>query len=90
MGIPARPVTNFESAHDADANRAIDYYYDLEDEIVEEKSGDSVWCVCLCVCARNCLAGLSHSHDTTPTTPHHAPTISLDLHVTMCQSRSQI
>ena len=43
MGIPARPVTNFESAHDADANRAIDYFYDLEDEMVEEKSGDSIW-----------------------------------------------
>ena len=45
VGIPARPVTNFESAHDANFNRAIDFYFDQNDEIVEEKSGDSIWSV---------------------------------------------
>ena len=45
IGIPARPVTNFESAHDANLNRAIDFYYDVNDEVVEEKSGDSIWLV---------------------------------------------
>ena len=45
VGIPARPVTNFESAHDANSNRAIDFYFDLNDEVVEEKSGDSIWSV---------------------------------------------
>ena len=43
IGIPARPITNFESAHDSDSNRAIDYFYDKDDNIVEEKSGDSIW-----------------------------------------------
>ena len=43
LGIPARPITNFESAHDADFNRAIDYYYDRNDNKLPEKSGDSIW-----------------------------------------------
>lgn len=43
LGIPARPVTNFESAHDGDANRTLDRYWDLQDELVEEKSRDSIW-----------------------------------------------
>ena len=43
IGIPARPITNFESAHDSDSNRAIDYFYDKDDNFVEEKSGDSIW-----------------------------------------------
>lgn len=43
LGVPARPVTNFRSAHDANANRAIDYYYNHRDMPVEEKSDDSVW-----------------------------------------------
>ena len=43
IGIPARPVTNFESAHDGDFNRAIDYYFDRNDKMIEEKSSDSIW-----------------------------------------------
>lgn len=43
IGIPARPITNFDSAHDADFNRAIDYYFDKNSEPIPEKSGDSVW-----------------------------------------------
>lgn len=47
IGIPARPVTNFESAHDSDGNRALDRYWDLQDEIVDDKSNDSIWYVYL-------------------------------------------
>uniref|UniRef100_A0A1X7TBY3 Transglutaminase-like domain-containing protein n=1 Tax=Amphimedon queenslandica TaxID=400682 RepID=A0A1X7TBY3_AMPQE len=43
IGIPSRPVTNFESAHDADFNRAIDYYFDRNDKMIEDKSNDSIW-----------------------------------------------
>lgn len=43
LGIPARPITNFQSAHDADANRAIDYFYDNKDKPLDDMSGDSVW-----------------------------------------------
>ena len=43
IGIPARPITNFESAHDADSNRAIDYFYAADGNFLEGKSGDSVW-----------------------------------------------
>ena len=50
VGIPARPVTNFESAHDANFNRAIDFYFDLNNEVVEEKSGDSIWSAMSCDC----------------------------------------
>ena len=45
LGIPTRPVTNFESARDTNANRAIEFYYDLNDEAVEEKSNDFIWWV---------------------------------------------
>ena len=43
IGIPSRPITNFESAHDADFNRAIDYYYDKNNTMIEDKSNDSIW-----------------------------------------------
>lgn len=42
LGIPARPITNFSSAHDADANRAIDYYFDEQGRPLD-LSSDSVW-----------------------------------------------
>ena len=43
LGIPARPVTNFESAHDGDGNRVMDRYWNMKDELDEDKSHDSIW-----------------------------------------------
>lgn len=43
VGIPARPITNFQSAHDSDFSRSIDYYYDKNNKMVSELSSDSVW-----------------------------------------------
>ena len=46
VGIPARPITNYDSAHDTEANKTIDYYYDKDWNIIEDKSADSIWYVC--------------------------------------------
>lgn len=43
LGLPARSVTNFNSAHDTHFNRAIDKYFDENGE--ELSSGDSIWSV---------------------------------------------
>ena len=47
LGIPTRPVTNFQSAHDGEKNRAIEKYYTLNGEAYEPSdegpSHDSVW-----------------------------------------------
>lgn len=43
LGIPSRPITNFESAHDSEFNRAIDYFYDENDKMIGDLSGDSIW-----------------------------------------------
>ena len=43
LGIPSRPLSNFASAHDTQANRAIDYYYDESYNPISHLSGDSIW-----------------------------------------------
>lgn len=43
MGIPARPITTYVSAHDTEANKTIDYYFDKDWNLIEDKSADSIW-----------------------------------------------
>ena len=43
LGIPARPITNFASAHDTDANRSIDFYFDSKNKPLDDLSSDSIW-----------------------------------------------
>ena len=43
LGIPCRTITNFESAHDSDANLTLDYHFNEEDEPMEELNDDSIW-----------------------------------------------
>ncbi|XP_069594602.1 protein-glutamine gamma-glutamyltransferase Z-like isoform X1 [Ranitomeya imitator] len=43
LGIPARVVTNFESAHDSDGNLTIDEYYDITGKRISTNNRDSVW-----------------------------------------------
>ncbi|XP_069102902.1 LOW QUALITY PROTEIN: hemocyte protein-glutamine gamma-glutamyltransferase-like [Argopecten irradians] len=43
LGLPARSVTNFASAHDTDVSITIDYHFDEEGKPMEEFNGDSVW-----------------------------------------------
>ncbi|XP_065911871.1 protein-glutamine gamma-glutamyltransferase K-like [Dysidea avara] len=43
LGIPARPITTFGSAHDTEANKTIDFYYDKYWNFLEDKSSDSIW-----------------------------------------------
>ncbi|XP_038056774.1 protein-glutamine gamma-glutamyltransferase K-like isoform X2 [Patiria miniata] len=41
VGIPARTITNFSSAHDADANCLLDYHFDKDGKSLN--TADSVW-----------------------------------------------
>nr|WVH01984.1 protein-glutamine gamma-glutamyltransferase K-like isoform X3 [Halisarca dujardinii] len=43
LGIPARPITNFASAHDTDANRSIDFYLDSSYKAIDHLTNDSIW-----------------------------------------------
>ena len=43
MGIPARSVTNFSSAHDTDVSMTIDDHYTVNLEPLEPLNRDSVW-----------------------------------------------
>ncbi|XP_022249455.1 annulin-like [Limulus polyphemus] len=43
LGIPARSVTNFSSAHDTHNSLTIDYFFDDEGEPIERLNIDSIW-----------------------------------------------
>ncbi|XP_075702989.1 protein-glutamine gamma-glutamyltransferase 5-like [Rhinoderma darwinii] len=43
LGIPARVVTNFESAHDTNFSLTVDEYYDETGKKLEPVQGDSIW-----------------------------------------------
>ncbi|XP_022103026.1 protein-glutamine gamma-glutamyltransferase K-like isoform X2 [Acanthaster planci] len=43
LGIPARSVTNFASAHDTDNSLTIDRYYDENGERMKQYESDSIW-----------------------------------------------
>ncbi|XP_050397106.1 annulin [Patella vulgata] len=43
LGIPARSVTNFSSAHDTDGSVSIDIYFNSDGFIEEKRNVDSVW-----------------------------------------------
>lgn len=43
LGIPARSVTNFASAHDTDGSITIDTFFNKNGEEMEELNNDSVW-----------------------------------------------
>lgn len=45
MGIPARSVTNFASAHDCDGSITIDAHWTPEGQPLDELNSDSVWSV---------------------------------------------
>ena len=43
IGIPARSVTNYDSAHDTDKTMTIDKFIDEEGEMIDDLNNDSIW-----------------------------------------------
>lgn len=43
LGIPARLITNYSSAHDNNANLQLDFFLDDEGQVDNRLTKDSVW-----------------------------------------------
>lgn len=43
LGIPARTVTNFVSAHDTDDSLTVDKFFDKAGETISDVNSDSIW-----------------------------------------------
>ncbi|XP_014217646.1 annulin [Copidosoma floridanum] len=43
LGLPCRPVTNYESGHDTENSLTMDYFVDENGKMMEELNSDSVW-----------------------------------------------
>lgn len=43
LGIPARTVTNFVSAHDTDDSLTVDKFFDKAGESISDVNSDSIW-----------------------------------------------
>ncbi|XP_047625151.1 protein-glutamine gamma-glutamyltransferase Z [Phacochoerus africanus] len=43
LGVPTRVVSNFRSAHNADANLTVDTYYDQNAEMLPPQKRDKIW-----------------------------------------------
>lgn len=43
IGIPARTITNYSSAHDTQSSLTVDYFMDDKGNIMEELNSDSIW-----------------------------------------------
>lgn len=43
LGIPARTITNFVSAHDTDDSLTVDKFFDANGETISDVNSDSIW-----------------------------------------------
>lgn len=43
LGIPARTITNFVSAHDTDDSLTVDKFFDASGETISDVNSDSIW-----------------------------------------------
>lgn len=43
LGIPARAVTNYVSAHDTDETLTVDRFFDENGDLIEKTTTDSMW-----------------------------------------------